>query len=357
MPKLHVVLALALACSPSQAFTTTGTHAFVGRSTRPLSAYNTEHNSLLDFDGEHRSNSARGISSSELRHMNEQAQRQQEEPTPPPSRFVSGDALQKLRLEVLNLHQELQTARSTLDTERVAELEQAIWQAQQVDAEFVYTVSKERADAAERAGRANQAAEYRREAKRARSALPQYNLEGLWVGKFGQGFEMINVTYVGDTLIAYKVTGDRNVPKGEVSFSVDLSARSDLLAPIELDSAAAEQWGSQYLPRFAGQGQVAQTGFVNSQWLEGQLILVNHYFSFAWLPIGHQVFFGRPSPELTLKLLRESRSKTFADDAIRQHLERCLEETILLDDEMEVSDGVFQSHKQDDYYEQEGCWE
>jgi hypothetical protein len=34
---------------------------------------------------------------------------------------------------------------------------------------------------------------------------------------------MINVTYVGDQLIAYKVTGDKNVPRGEITFQADLN--------------------------------------------------------------------------------------------------------------------------------------
>ena len=34
---------------------------------------------------------------------------------------------------------------------------------------------------------------------------------------------MVNITYVGDTLIARKVTGDENVPAGEISFQADLS--------------------------------------------------------------------------------------------------------------------------------------
>jgi hypothetical protein len=40
--------------------------------------------------------------------------------------------------------------------------------------------------------------------------------------------------------------------------------------------------------------------------MEGQLILIGkEYFSFAWVPIEHQIFFGRPSAELALKMLRE----------------------------------------------------
>ena len=49
------------------------------------------------------------------------------------------------------------------------------------------------------------------------SSYPQYSRYG------DHGYEMINITYSGETLIATKVTGDRNVPKGEVTFTVDLA--------------------------------------------------------------------------------------------------------------------------------------
>jgi len=306
------------------------------------------------------SSSQDDLSLARQRRISEEAERQ--------AHFVTGDDLHELREEVISLMEELEQARDQQDTDRAQELETAILLAQQVDAEFIYMVATERMQAAQQAGRMSKAAEYKRQAVAARSALPQFNLEGLWVGKYGkQGFEMINVTYAGDNLIAYKITGDGNVPKGEVSFSVDLnmaaatendsSDEDILLEPIELAEDAAQQWGSRFLQRFAGSGQVAAEGFVNSQWIEGQLILVGDYFSFAWLPIGHQVFFGRPSPELTLKLMQKSQSSRNTDDSIREHLHRCLEETELLDDEMEVNDGIFQSHDQSSYYITAGCFE
>lgn len=275
-------------------------------------------------------------------------------------RFVSGDELHMLRQEVLGLREKLEQARKLKATGRVQELERAIIEAQQVDAEFVYSVAKERTNVAMEAGLTDEAQEWEREAMMARSVLPQFNLDGLWVGKYGDhGFEMINVTYIGDILVAHKVTGKKNVPQGQVTFQVDLSGslpNSKQLEPIELGEGAAKQWGSRFLQRFGGQGQVAAEGYRNSQWMEGHLILVNEYFSFAWLPIGHQVFFGRPSPELTLKLLRESKYVN-SDDKIRQYLTKCLEETESLEDEMEVQDSPFNSHNQEDYYSQEGCFE
>ena len=293
------------------------------------------------------------------------------------TRFLTGDDLQELRQQVLDLRAELQTAPMS----RKRELEQTILRAQQMDAEFMYQVALERAQAAEQAGYHDEASRYRQEAQHARSALPQFNLDGLWVGKYGDhGFEMLNCTYHGDTLVATKVTGGGNVPKGEVSFQVDLSPFRDNtveepfidlpgleriersthsslpLEPIELNNEAAEQWGSRFLSRFHGFGQVASSGFRNAQWMEGQLILVGtSYFSFAWLPLGHQVFFGRPSSEMTLKLLRQSQDQDTSPE--RRILEQCWEETELLADEMEASEGYFASHNQLDYYRMDGCFE
>lgn len=67
---------------------------------------------------------------------------------------------------------------------------------------------------------------------------------------------MINVTYVGDHLIAYKVTGDHNIPRGEVTFTADLSPTDSTgstndsngpsaLDPIVLSEASAKKWGTK----------------------------------------------------------------------------------------------------------------
>jgi hypothetical protein len=64
--------------------------------------------------------------------------------------------------------------------------------------------------------------------------------------------------------VPYKVTGDRNVPKGQASFAVDLSLdASDMsssspsrkedgsLEPLEISAEAAEQWGGKIFWKWA----------------------------------------------------------------------------------------------------------
>ena len=164
---------------------------------------------------------------------------------------------------------------------------------------------------------------------------------------------MINITYAGDILVAFKVTGDKNVPRGEITFQADLSPSTksstrskdkddnEPLKPIMLTDKAAKKWGTQQLPRHRGLGRVAEEGFDNAQWMEGQLIIIGEeYFSFAWVPIEHQIFFGRPSPELALKMLRDGgasslKSKTWdqppgVDDdtsTLKDFATHCLEKT------------------------------
>lgn len=347
--------------SYADAFATLPVSRWGTPATTPMFAISS--NSLSGFPDDASDSRSRAYSASELQQrMNEVRRNRLQEEERQRTRFVSGDELHVLRQQVLSLRQELEVARNLRLHDRVQQLEHTILQVQQVDAEFVYHVSLDRMRHAELQGNAVDAEKYRKEAMIARAALPQFNLDGLWVGKYGEhGFEMINVTYVGDVMIAYKVTGDQNVPKGEISFTVDLSseaqAQHDMLEPIELAPTAAEQWGTRFLTRFAGKGQVAALGFKDRSWLEGQLILVGDYFSFAWLPISHQVFFGRPSAELTLKLLRESKSKENSDSKARNHLQRCWEETEILDDEMEISEDLFNSHDQQDYYHKQGCFE
>ncbi len=269
------------------------------------------------------------------------------------SKFVSDDEVFQLRQKISDLRLRLLEARENLaedgQQQRIRELEKQLFSLNTKDAEFMYAMSLELMENAHQEGDIQTAEKYRLQAAEARLGIPQLNMHGLWCGKYGDhGFEMINITYAGDTLIATKVTGDQNVPKGEVSFTVDLSPHihSDKgmlsLEPIELNAKAARQWGKKFLPRFQGKGQVAAEGYANAKWLEGQLILVGRFFSFAWVPIGHQVFFGRPSSDLTLKMLREQQEDELKRDQVsvmREAAHNMMEETYWIEKEDSFQDG------------------
>jgi hypothetical protein len=162
---------------------------------------------------------------------------------------------------------------------------------------------------------------------------------------------MVNITYTGDKLIAWKVTGDQNVPKGEITFTCDLAPRLQFqpssLEPIELNAKSSRQWGKKYLPRYSGQGQVASGGYRNAQWMDGQLILVGKFFSFAWVPIGHQVFFGRPTPELVIKMIKEQEKEDMNKDPAAQM--RKMAEAMM--------DETYWSEIERDFFNEEGCFE
>lgn len=128
-----------------------------------------------------------------------------------------------------------------------------------------------------------------------------------------QGSDLLNL----DTMIYFLPLRLCFVLRGQVTFQVNLhplrqnvpfhKAHRHGLSPIQLTEKAARKWGTKKLARYSGVGQVAEEGFQNHQWMEGQLIIIGDaYFSFAWIPIENQIFFGRPSPELALKLLREN---------------------------------------------------
>lgn len=185
---------------------------------------------------------------------------------------------------------------------------------------------------------------------------------------------MVNITYRGDTLVATKVTGDENVPAGKISFQADLSPKnpsvslfkdshnaSQALPNIILSDKASKKWNTKELSRFSGIGQVAQKGYVNKQWIDGELVFINEdYFSFAWMPLSHQVLFGRPSYDLTVQMLMDQQKlqQSRADmevneedddvcilppddddmDMLQNHVSKCLDATIQLVEECSLND-------------------
>jgi Cyclin D1 binding domain len=155
---------------------------------------------------------------------------------------------------------------------------------------------------------------------------------------YGGGPQLINITYAGDTLVATKVTGDDTVPRGEVSFTANLS-------PPPLNSTYESETATEYTRSsppvseehtvlqskfgesiFPGQGQLAKKNFKDAKFISGVFIVYDsHRFSFSWVPTKHHVFFVRPSPHETIRLLRDVISKEDEIDNMRDHLSRCFD--------------------------------
>lgn len=141
-----------------------------------------------------------------------------------------------------------------------------------------------------------------------------------------KGVQLVNITYVGDTLVATKATGDINVPRGEVTFTANLAPRNDTVIEPQPQKASFDpQSSTQHLPRYPGKGQIAKAGFVNSKYVEGQMVLFDNLFSFIWVPSRHHVLFRRPTSEQTIALLRNVISEEDTLENMRDHLERCFD--------------------------------
>jgi hypothetical protein len=87
------------------------------------------------------------------------------------------------------------------------------------------------------------------------------DLTGRWRGHYGpHGEELIAIEQTGRELVARKVTGDPNVPAGEITFRARL-----------------EGWGGP------GEGQIADHGFKNARFVPGWFSLLGRdRVSFEW---------------------------------------------------------------------------
>ena len=143
----------------------------------------------------------------------------------------------------------------------------------------------------------------------------------------------MNLTYVGDTIVATKVTGDDTVPRGEVSFTANLSpppinatdAEDEEASPAaaEANTILQTKYGESIFP---GEGQLAKKEFKDAKFIAGVFIVYDaHRISFSWVSTKHHVFFVRPSPNETIRLLRDVISREDEVDNMRDHLTRCFE--------------------------------
>jgi hypothetical protein len=95
------------------------------------------------------------------------------------------------------------------------------------------------------------------------------DLNGDWIGHYhGHHDEVVRVTHQGNRVEAVKVTGDSNVPAGEVTFRA------------ELDGTEGK-----------GEGQIAQSEFRDPRFIPGRLRIVNeNHILFEWLGLGSVEF-------------------------------------------------------------------
>lgn len=125
---------------------------------------------------------------------------------------------------------------------------------------------------------------------------------GVFKGTYSShGVELVMVTIEDQRIIATKLTGDPNVPAGEVTFDVDLSrpVTDDAQPPAEAGNCQARElhlpqayearyrnFPPTYRARYHGKGQIASHGFVSPQWTPGHFVLFNDdMFGFLWLEL------------------------------------------------------------------------
>ncbi|KAL3927251.1 MAG: hypothetical protein SGARI_005373 [Bacillariaceae sp.] len=198
-------------------------------------------------------------------------------------RFASGDELKSLREDLESLRHNLEWAKALKDEVRISSLTKAIKNGQNRDPHFMYSKALRLIAEAQRMKDASQeekdalTEKWSSVANAARQMLPEFGMEGLWVGKF------------------------------------------------------------------AGKGQVSRRGFKDHRYVEGQMILFENQFSFVWIPTKHHVLFHRPSPEMTLKLLRDTISKEDEIENMRNHLDRCFN--------MDLSTAIARQHHAIDFDE------
>ena len=266
------------------------------------------------------------------------------------SKFVSfGNDLWDLRHNLNDLALRVVEAITLGNDDDATHFREKMINVESKDAELVYMLEMEECYKAYREGRDLDAEAHKSRAMEARTCLPHFNLAGLWCGAYDRGEQLINVTYIGDTLVATKVTGDCNVPAGEQTFQADLhpvkfleeeesenfetaeeDTKSNRLEPVILSEDIAEKFGTRQLPRYEGKGHVAEDGFRNNVWVDGQLIIAGEdAFSFAWMELEVQIMFTRPSDEKVLRLLSKQPMPSERDPLKTkvQYISQCFENT------------------------------
>eukprot|EP00980_Cylindrotheca_fusiformis_P020456 scaffold7504_cov97-Cylindrotheca_fusiformis.AAC.9 len=233
----------------------------------------------------------------------------------PNDSFVVGEELHNLRLDLDSLRQNLQWAEALKDKTRTESLAKAIKEGESRDPDYMYRKALGMIDQAKKMEDVSQGEK--------ESLIEKWGKIAASARRYGEhGTQLVNITYVGDTLVATKVTGDRNVPRGEITFTVNLQ-QSSALASFQFSSN--DQSGNADGRQFPGRGQVSRKDFKDHRFVAGQMLLIEEGFSFLWVPTKHQVVFSRPSPQTTLRLLRDTLSKEDEIENMREHIACCFD--------------------------------
>jgi hypothetical protein len=161
---------------------------------RPLQV--SKSNAELFGDDTRSNNNENGVSKQEEQHQQTKAQKSKKK-----KRFAIGDELKRLRADLDSLRENLHWAEAMEDDERVVDLKSAIQTGEQRDPDICYAnalqmlaqtkASTTSSSTSQSTGTNNLSLDekqqllekWQKEAEVARSSLPQFQLEGLWVGK------------------------------------------------------------------------------------------------------------------------------------------------------------------------------
>jgi hypothetical protein len=169
--------------SPDEHMSTDGDHRSNRRETRDSDVSDSDNKNLPHA---HIQRSSRQIEFTDLGSIKLSSERQQriEQEQENRQRFMKyGDDLWKLRQFMDKLSVGLLQAINSGEREKEEEIRHELRQIEKQDPDLVYKVELEQLQKALMEGRESDARSHSMLASAARSCLPQYNLDGLWVGK------------------------------------------------------------------------------------------------------------------------------------------------------------------------------
>ncbi|XP_031564262.1 F-box only protein 31-like [Actinia tenebrosa] len=141
-------------------------------------------------------------------------------------------------------------------------------------------------------------------------------LPGIYKGTYSShGIELIMVCDCKDRILGTKITGDPNVPSGEITFDVDLTypleegeedngssvPSNNKKHPFHLPTGYFGEIPTHlkyYVRKFKGVGRIANTGFVSPQWTNNILyVFEKNEFGILWTELRAFAMFRRTEEE------------------------------------------------------------